>query len=92
MIPIRGTLGGMMFGLRSLGPVIGLLQGGAVAAGMIGPLFLGIMFDINGSYREAMWGLIVVAFVMAPLVFFMSSPKTLRQRKIEAGEFLPETS
>ena len=92
MIPIRGTLGGMMFGLRSLGPVIGLLQGGAVAAGMIGPLFLGIMFDINGSYREAMWGLIVVAFVMAPLVFFMSSPKTLRQRKIEAGELLPEIS
>jgi hypothetical protein len=50
------------------------------------------MFDINGSYREAMWGLIVVAFVMAPLAFLMTSPNTLRQRKIEAGELLDETS
>ena len=86
MIPIRGTLGGLMFGLRSLGPVIGLLQGGAVLAGMIGPLYLGVMFTINGSYREAMWGLVVVAFAMAPLAFLMSSPRTLRERKAQAGE------
>jgi MFS family permease len=85
MIPIRGTLGGLMFGLRSIGPVIGLMQGGAVAAGMIGPLFLGVMFDINGSYREAMWGLVIVAFAMAPLAFFLSSRTYLRERKAAAG-------
>ena len=85
MIPIRGTLGSMMFGLKSLAPVIGLMQGGAVAAGMIGPLFLGIMFDIYGSYREAMWGLVVVSFLMAPMAFIMASPKYLRARKAQAG-------
>lgn len=85
MIPIRGTLGSMMFGLRSLGPTIGLLQGGAVAAGVVGPIYLGVMFDINGSYREAMWGLVVISFAMAPLAFLMSAPQYLRDRKAQAG-------
>jgi MFS family permease len=86
MIPIRGTLGSMMFGLRSLGPVIGMMQGGAVAAGVFGPIFLGVMFDINGSYHEAMWGLVIISFFMAPMAFLMSSPKYLRDRKAQAGE------
>ena len=86
MIPIRGTLGSMMFGLRSLGPVIGLLQGGAVAAGVVGPIYLGVMFDVNGSYREAMWGLVVISFVMAPMAFLMASPRYLRERKAQASK------
>jgi len=86
MIPIRGTLGSMMFGLRSLGPVIGMMQGGAVAAGVFGPIYLGVMFDVNGTYREAMWGLVVISFVMAPMAFLMSSPKYLRERRAQAGE------
>lgn len=85
MIPIRGTLGSMMFGLRSLGPTIGLLQGGAVAAGVVGPIYLGIMFDITGTYREAMWGLVVISFLMAPMAFVMASPKYLRERKEQAS-------
>ena len=85
MIPIRGTLGSMMFGLRSLAPVIGLLQGGAVAAGVIGPIYLGVMFDLNGDYRAAMWGLVVISFVMAPMAFVMASPKVLRERKAIAS-------
>jgi sugar phosphate permease len=86
MIPIRGTLGSMMFGLRSLGPVIGMMQGGAVAAGVFGPIYLGVMFDVNGTYREAMWGLVIISFVMAPMAFLMASPKYLRERKAQAGE------
>ena len=85
MIPIRGTLGSMMFGLRSLGPVIGLLQGGAVAAGVVGPIFLGVMFDLQGSYHNAIWALVVVTFIMAPMSLLMSSPKYLRERKAEAS-------
>ena len=85
MIPIRGTLGSMMFGLRSIGPVIGLLQGGAVAAGVVGPIFLGVMFDLQGSYHTAIWALVVVSFVMAPLAFLMSPPKYLRERKARAS-------
>jgi sugar phosphate permease len=86
MIPIRGTLGSMMFGLRSLGPVIGLLQGGAVAAGVAGPLFMGVLFVIQGTYETAIWGLVGVSFLMAPMPMFMSAPDYLRRRKAEAGQ------
>jgi MFS family permease len=85
MIPIRGTLGSMMFGLRSLGPVIGLLQGGAVAAGVLGPIYLGVLNTIYGDYRLALWGLVVISFVMAPMAFVMASPKVLRERKAIAS-------
>lgn len=85
MIPIRGTLGSMMFGLRSLGPVIGLLQGGAVAAGVVGPIYLGVMYTIDGNYNAAMWGLVVISFLMAPMAFVMASPKVLSERKAIAS-------
>ena len=85
MIPIRGTLGSMMFGLRSLGPVIGLLQGGSVAAGVVGPIFLGVMNTFEGSYHNAIWALVVVSFIMAPVSLLMSSPKLLRERKAVAS-------
>jgi len=62
------------------------MQGGAVAAGVFGPIYLGVMFDVNGTYREAMWGLVVISFVMAPMAFLMSSPKYLRERRAQAGE------
>jgi MFS family permease len=85
MIPIRGTLGSMMFGVRSLGPVIGLLQGGAVAAGVVGPIFMGIMFDLQGSYSNAIWALAAVSFLMAPVALTMSAPAYLRHRRSEAS-------
>jgi len=75
----------MMFGLRSLGPVIGLLQGGAVAAGVVGPIFLGVMNTVEGSYHNAIWALALVSFIMAPLSLLMSSPKLLRERKDAAS-------
>src|SRR5262249_47818794 len=55
MIPIRGALGGMLFGTRSLGSIIGLLQAGAVGSGVIGPIFMGVLFDSQGNYHVAMW-------------------------------------
>ena len=84
MIPIRGTLGSMMFGLRSLGAVIGLMQGGSVAAGVFGPIFMGIMFDVQGTYHTAVWGLVGMSFIMAPLPLVMSAPDYLRRRRTEA--------
>jgi sugar phosphate permease len=80
MIPIRGTLGGMMFGIRSIGQVIGLLQGGAVAAGMIGPIFLGVLFDLQGNYYNAIWVLSGIGFAIIPMTLFMGSPKSLRAK------------
>jgi sugar phosphate permease len=84
MIPIRGTLGSLMFGLRSLGSVVGMLQGGAVAAAIFGPLFMGITFDLSGSYAPAIWSLAVLAFAIVPVTLLISSPSVLRERKAAA--------
>ena len=69
-----------MFGTRSLGSIIGLLQGGSVAAGVVGPLFMAAIFVVNGNYSVSIWVMVAVCALMAPLSFSMSSPRALRAR------------
>ncbi len=85
IIPMRGTLGSAMFGLRSLGPIVGVLQGGSVAAGVVGPFFMGVVFDINGSYYLAMWVMVGICALMIPLSFAMRSPRALRNRLLASA-------
>ena len=80
IIPLRGALGSMMFGTKSIGAVVGLLQGGAVAAGVVGPLFLGVAFDLQGDYSMAMWGLVAVSAAMIPLALAMAPRSALNDR------------
>jgi cyanate permease len=60
--------------------VLGILQGGPVAAGVIGPFVMGMIFDLNGNYSVAIWGLIVISAFMVPLSLAMASPAVLAQR------------
>ena len=87
MIPIRGALGGLLFGTRSLGSIVGLLQGGAVAAGVVGPVFMGAAFDLKGDYTAAIWVLAGLSIVMAPVSFVMRSPETLARLRADSGRF-----
>jgi nitrate/nitrite transporter NarK len=80
LVPMRGAVGSIMFGTRAIGGVLGLLQGASVAAGVIGPLVMGIIFDVNGDYSVAIWGLIVISALMVPLSLAMESPAQLRGR------------
>jgi nitrate/nitrite transporter NarK len=80
LVPMRGAVGSIMFGTRAIGGVLGLLQGGSIAAGMIGPMVMGIIFDLNGSYSVAIWGLIVISALMVPLSLAMASPAALAKR------------
>jgi nitrate/nitrite transporter NarK len=84
LVPMRGAVGSIMFGTRAIGGVLGLLQGAPIAAGVIGPLVMGIIFDLNGNYSVAIWGIIVISALMVPLSLAMASPATLAQR-IEAA-------
>ncbi|HEV8720131.1 MAG TPA: MFS transporter, partial [Candidatus Binatia bacterium] len=38
LVPMRGAVGSIMFGTRAIGKILGLLQGGPIAAGVIGPM------------------------------------------------------
>jgi len=80
LVPMRGAVGSTMFGTRAIGGVLGLLQGAPIAAGVIGPLVMGIIFDLNGNYSVAIWGLIVISALMVPLSLAMASPAALAKR------------
>jgi nitrate/nitrite transporter NarK len=80
LVPMRGAVGSIMFGIRAIGKVLGLLQGGSIAAGMIGPMVMGIIFDLNGNYSVAIWGLIVISALMVPVSLAMASPAELAKR------------
>jgi sugar phosphate permease len=80
LVPMRGTVGSIMFGTRAIGGILGLLQGASVAAGVIGPLVMGIIFDLNGNYSVAISGLIVISALMVPLSVAMASPAELAKR------------
>ena len=80
LVPMRGTVGSIMFGTRAIGGVLGLLQGAPIAAGVIGPLVMGIIFDLNGNYSVAIWGLIVISALMVPLSLAMAPPAALAKR------------
>ena len=84
LVPMRGAVGSIMFGTRAIGGVLGLLQGAPIAAGVIGPLVMGIIFDLNGNYSVAIWGIIVISALMVPLSLAMASPAALAQR-VEAA-------
>jgi sugar phosphate permease len=80
LVPMRGAVGSIMFGTRAIGGVLGILQGAPIAAGVIGPLVMGIIFDLNGNYSVAIWGLIAISALMVPLSLAMDSPADLAER------------
>ncbi|HWP57876.1 MAG TPA: MFS transporter [Candidatus Acidoferrales bacterium] len=80
LVPMRGAVAGTMFGTLAIGKVLGLLQGGPVAAGVIGPLAMGLIFDLNGSYSVGLWVLIAISALMVPLPLVMASPAALAGR------------
>ena len=80
LVPMRGTVGSIMFGTRAIGKVLGLLQGGPIAAGVVGPMVMGMIFDLHGNYSAAIWGLIVISAAMVPLSLAMASPAELTKR------------
>ena len=80
LVPMRGTVGSIMFGTRAIGKVLGLLQGGPIAAGVVGPMVMGMIFDLHGNYSAAIWGLIVISLFMVPLSLAMASPAALALR------------
>ena len=80
LVPMRGTVGSIMFGTRAIGKVLGLLQGGPIAAGVVGPMVMGMIFDLHGNYSAAIWGLIAISAFMVPLSLAMASPAELAKR------------
>lgn len=78
-VPMRGLLSSITFGTRSLGSLIGLLQTTTVIASFVGPLMLGVVFDIQGGYSFGIWILIIIVLAMIPPTMFMKSADALTE-------------
>ena len=74
-IPLRPFLIMQIFGARSFGALQGLVQGGAIGAGMMGPIFYGWVFDTTGSYDLAIFASMATISAAAPLLFLMRKPQ-----------------
>ncbi|MBI4288470.1 MAG: MFS transporter [Chloroflexi bacterium] len=72
-IPMQAALVGSVFGLASMGAVLGGIQTGTQAAGASGALLGGYVFDRTGSYQ--------VAFLIGAGLFFTATMLVLLVRK-----------
>ena len=72
-LPARPILIGRLFGMRSFGSLQGLIMGSSIAAGMVGPVLLGYVFDVHGTYKPAFVGLALLT-VAAIFLFYLVHP------------------
>ena len=52
----------------------------SVAASVFGSVFMGIVFDLQGSYSFSIWVLVGLTLLLLPLPLLMGSPSKLRAR------------
>jgi MFS family permease len=65
---LRYSLTSEVFGLRSIGLILGVLAVGEALAAACGSYFAGYLFDLSGSYRAVFWMGIVISLLGAFLV------------------------
>ena len=74
-IPVRFAMIADMFGRRHYGSIMGILMTVSTIFGVIGPVFVGWMFDVRGNYREPFFIMAVSVIVSIPLILTLTSPK-----------------
>ncbi len=71
MVSIRAVLLAQLFGTRALGSLSGMLQATALASGVVGPVFMGKVFDVTGDYSLAINVFIFVTALAMPLALLV---------------------
>ena len=56
------------------GSIQGLVQAVSVVGGMLGPVLMGVVFDLTGSYVLAIYFIMFVAAAAIPLLFLARPP------------------
>ncbi len=85
VIPLRSLLVGDLFGSRAFGAIQGLIQGGAIVAGLFGPVFFGRVFDVTRSYDLALYISSAISAVAIPAAFMLRLPYRSPQRRSARG-------
>ena len=84
-IPLRSILILEHFGDRAFGTLQGLMHGGAISAGMFGPVFYGQVFDVTQSYDLALYASAAMTAAAIPLALVLRSPRRLSRAETEHG-------
>ena len=74
-MPVRSMLISTYFGTQNFGAIHGLTQSVTVIAGMIGPVMLGLIFDITESYVAGFYILTIPAMIAIPAAFLAKQPQ-----------------
>jgi MFS family permease len=77
-IPVRFALIADMFGRRHYGSVMGTMMTASTVFGVIGPVFVGWVFDLRGNYRDPFIIIAASVLISIPLILTLSRPKELQ--------------
>ena len=73
-VPLLVSIRGEYFGRKAFASVLGISQLPQNFLTMLGPVLVGLMFDVTKSYQVAFFGLAVAAFLSAVLALFLRKP------------------
>ena len=83
-IPVRFAMLADFFGRRHFGTIMGVMMTFSTVFGVVGPIFVGWMVDVRGSYREPYVILTLALLASIPLILTLKSPpaRTTRPRSV----------
>lgn len=79
MMPSRSVIISSFFGRTNFGAIQGLAQSGTIVGGVVAPILLGYIFDVQGTYVPAIYILMIVALAAIPLTLLARAPKLVVQ-------------
>ena len=79
-IPVRMAMIGDYFGRRTYGSMLGIMSTVNAVLGASGPIFVGVMFDVTGTYRTPFLLLIVLLLASGPLMWTLEKPSRVQAR------------
>lgn len=74
-VPLRAALQAEYFGRRSFGAILGSMETIRTLGTVVGPVLVGGMFDIMGTYRPAFLLVASLTLLAIPLVLAMNRPQ-----------------
>ena len=81
-IPIRFSMLADYFGRRHFGTIMGIMMTFSTVFGVVGPIFVGLMFDVRGNYREPYLILAASIVFTIPLILTLTAPNQPNRSKL----------
>jgi MFS family permease len=72
---VKAIIIGDYYGRKSYGTIYGVSQGISTFGSIAGPLFAGLVYDINGNYHLAFTSFAIIMAFTAFLISFLKVPR-----------------